>query len=418
MHRTIDFITGSSLWVVNINDEEKVWKKQGFKLPRIHFSPHDRRIKGMDQLSLLTAKPGDVVVINEFPSRAYSESLQEWGLANQIILEAPDNFDKVASTCSKMNIKNYVPYLVTEWEEEIAKKLDLQLYGPPATISLEVNSKINARRLAIELGFQVPQGAVCNSLQEFQNIIKQLTSRIHSNNIVIKQPYGAAGKGLYIVKDSKQLELFSSRLARVEWINPFIVEMWLKTKVDFNVQLFVSQNETRILSVSKQAVDDGVYKGSIFSSEFERYFRERYQSLYIDLGQRLAEMGYRGIAGVDGIITEEQGIYPCLEINGRFTQTTYLFPIINDLILPNNQLCRTIIIDVKEAAINYETLRKSCSEIWINSDYRGIWIFNEACLPTKDQVGRIFALISANTDKEMMKFYQMLLSILSELNLL
>lgn len=42
------------------------------------------------------------------------------------------------------------------------------------------------------------------------------------------------------------------------------------------------------------------------------------------IGARLFELGYRGGVGIDAMILENNELIPIIEINGRFTLSTYV----------------------------------------------------------------------------------------------
>ncbi|WP_072329324.1 MULTISPECIES: peptide ligase PGM1-related protein [unclassified Paenibacillus] len=223
----------------------------------------------------------------------------------------------------------FVPYAVTRLEERIAEECRLTLVGAPAAVSAAVNDKIGSRRIAQSLGLPVSQGRVCLSAAEIRDEYERLTERERFATVIVKEPHGASGKGLYKVDSPEKLGLLLSRLARfsrgredAQWL----VEGWYRAQADISLQLYVSpQGEARVFSIKRQVLRDTVYIGSRVPAELDESALSAYRKYGELIGRHLyEEYGYTGVAGIDSIITEEGTILPVIEINGRFTLSTYL----------------------------------------------------------------------------------------------
>ena len=66
--------------------------------------------------------------------------------------------------------------------------------------------------------------------------------------------------------------------------------------------------------------------GTSFTPELHESAISKYIDKVTDISKMLQDMGYRGIAGFDSIIDENDQLIPAVEINARFTQVTYLLP--------------------------------------------------------------------------------------------
>lgn len=65
----------------------------------------------------------------------------------------------------------------------------------------------------------------------------------------------------------------------------------------------------------------------------------------------LYDEGYRGVVGVDSIIDENEQLIPIIELNARFTQVTYLLPLI----------CRFFqLTNISKAALNDSHAALTC----------------------------------------------------------
>lgn len=241
-------------------------------------------------------------------------------------LEIIDRIRHIERISSKVSL---VPYAVTVYEKQISEATGCKIAGASPETSAWINNKINARILAEDAGLPITEGFICNSADEVIFSIRQLR-KSENSKIVIKDAYGASGKGNYLIDSEKSLEYLYHILIRgknrKKQFN-VIVEKWYDTLADINYQIFIRNDGTVIfIPPKKQLLDGMIYRGSdlytylLLSNEEIEIYREAANTI----GKKLYEKGYRGIASIDSIITKENVIYPVIEINGRFSLSTYI----------------------------------------------------------------------------------------------
>ncbi|MNW56996.1 [Butirosin acyl-carrier protein]--L-glutamate ligase [compost metagenome] len=107
------------------------------------------------------------------------------------------------------------------------------------------------------------------------------------------------------------------------------MEGWTMARSNMNGQLWIDQDRVEIVAVTEQKIDsDGVYTGTIFTPDFTRQELQAYQKEMLKIGGILQEEGYKGICGIDSIVSTQGELYPLIEINARLTQVTYLLPLV------------------------------------------------------------------------------------------
>lgn len=337
------------LWL-NIGVEE-AWSAAGESLiPKLH-AKGSGTVQSAEQMCMLLADSNDIVIVREKVPDEIIESMSEAGFdlpeiwraqdmasceytsVSQCILENKSILDRIAEKNSLIQKKKgeilLMPYAVTETEHEIASAVKCRMIGSAPELTRWINSKTNARTMALELDLPVTEGFICRDACEIADGIKKLI-KSGCGRIVIKDAYGSSGKGAYLIDSEKSLEMFNHILMRKSNKSKqfdVIVEKWYEKKADVNYQLFIKDNGAIVFIPPKKQVLDGfVYVGS----EFPAYnflngeYVDIYKEIAMKIGRRLFEMGCRGIVSIDSIITKDDVIYPIIEINGRFSLSTYI----------------------------------------------------------------------------------------------
>ncbi len=408
---------GIIIWLCNIG-AEKYWNKLS---AGVVDRNEDIPVNRIEEMNLLLCREQDILILRKKPDEAYLENLRSLGFSIPVILtpEEPDLLTPISelvvkdeSLIKKLKLiseqnKNvyFVPYAVTYLEEEIAEKAGLQLIGAPAGINSRINDKIFNRKISEDLGFNVCKGRVCSTLDEIREVYRELTEKAPCfEKVIIKEPNGASGKGLYIIEDKDKLESslrLIARFARGKADPKWLVEGWYKTKLDINYQIYVSPcGEVDVFSVKQQLLRDTVYIGSVLPPRIDSELMASYREYGRVIGKYLYNIGFSGVAGIDSIVTEQDEIIPIIEINGRFTLSTYI-SFLSD-ILPDKKVLSRYFRLLPDQAVSFSEIRKTLeqAEILMAADKKeGVLVYTAGTLPymlhegSDYYVGRVFTLI-------------------------
>lgn len=330
--------TNSVLWLFNIG-VEGLWN-QGLSI--VKDVKENIVVNHMDEILLLIAKKQDVVILRSSPDLLYLDDLKMRGFEipniiypnihdetkhiSEIILEDIKLMNDILLIKQKVDKLYFVPYGVSELEERISKVLDLPLIGGKADLNALINSKLFSRKLARKLNFELPEGFVCHTIEEIRRACNCLLNKY--NSVIIKYPYEASGKGLFVIRDFKIIEevlLIIKRISSGMTVISWIVEAWYDKKADINYQLYISSGGIiDVFSVKEQLLNGTIYNGSIVPPLIEPNLYLKCIECGKIIGMELFKMGYNGVAGIDAIITKNNTLIPIIEINGRFTLSTYV----------------------------------------------------------------------------------------------
>lgn len=412
---------GVVVWLCNIG-AERYWSNLSAGVVN---RQEDIAVNRMEEMNLLICREQDIVILREMPHEDYLENLRKMGFSIPTIL-SPENVDlltpiselvlgdvgllnKLKDAAEKNNDLYFVPYGVTRLEEEIADKTGMRIMGAPSHINAKINDKIFNREISEKLGLTVCQGRVCSSADEIREEYERLTNnKLFFSKVIIKEPKGASGKGLYIVDGKEKLESslrMIARFSRGRTDSKWLVEGWYNKKGDINYQIYVSPDgQVDVFSIKEQLLRDTVYFGSKMPPELEQGVLDSYVENGQKIGRYLYETGFTGVAGIDSIITEEDVCIPIIEINGRFTLSTYI-SFVNQLLEDKKILSRYFRLTPDKPVTYTDICSKLAKEgILINPDTKeGIFVYTSGTLPYKLHdgtdccVGRAFALIVSDS---------------------
>lgn len=419
------------IWLFNIG-LEKYWNGEVFTVKN---TKEDVVVNHMEEMNLLLTRKQDILILRSKPEESYLQALQEFGAEiPRIVWPSTENEEKSISelvveddaliaqmkelTKDAQNVF-FVPYGVSEIEEQIQKKLNVPMFGSASEINKMVNNKVFSRAFAIENGFRVSEGKVCQGFAELEVAAKQMLAKY--GKIIIKEPCGASGKGLWVVDSEakcKSTLLIIKRFFQEHMDGEWLVEEWCSKKADLNYQIYVGMNgEVEVFSIKEQKVNGTVYVGSVIPPAFTDDMMQECRECGEIIGRKLYEQGYRGILGVDAMILESGELIPIIEINGRFTLSSYV-----SFVQEMRQAADKKIfafykkIPLKTRKTYQELHAYLQKEGYWYQDNRGMFVYTSETIK-KDRVGesgRMFGLLFAENEEEMMQQYNEIIEKLEE----
>ena len=416
------------IWLFNIG-AERYWHPSNEGVRDIN---EDAVVNRVEEMNLLICRKQDMLLLREMPDEAYLTTLEELGFSIPTIVtpKNPDAITPIAELVLKdaallRRIKQIkeehqevylVPYAVTQVEEKLADICKLDIIGASAEVSARVNHKIFSRKIAQELGFQTCKGHICRTVEEIRKAYFDLTRQApFFKKVIVKEPSGASGKGLYLIDREEKLEITLRIIARYIKKNhgiSWLVEGWYDRKTDFNYQIYISpKGEVDTFSVKQQILKDTLYIGSKMPPDVGQEVIDLYREYGMTIGKYLYSIGYTGIAGIDSIIGEDQIIIPIIEINGRFTLSTYISFI--QYILGERKFFSRYFRVLTNRPVKYKDFCEILSHegvLFTPERRQGIMVYTAGSLPLRYIaskgvfLGRLFVLIIADDDDELEKY--------------
>lgn len=315
-------------WYYNVNQEQR-WNDSAV-FPSVTDLLQLELVKQQEQQLLFLADAGDTVWFRHMPDESFLAYLQDFGIAlPRIVL--PDDWNDPLFPANEP--ATFIPYIQTAEIQEMASRSgSVKLWGPDAALAKRINHKLRTREwIQQRLGFAVTAGAICMNLEELQSAYETLRSR-GFETCVLKVPYGSSGKGLRVIDRPAVFDMLCKYIARRGSAFELLLEGWYGVRQHLNSQLWIGEDGPRTIAVTSQSIDgQGVYRGTDYMPVCDPTMLSAYYESMTRLGAQLHQEGYRGICGVDSIVADSGELFPVIEINARFTQVTYLLPVVEPL---------------------------------------------------------------------------------------
>lgn len=392
--------TSIVIWIFNIG-VEKCWNNysNAVKDPK-----EDIVVNHIEEINLLLVRSRDYIILRKHPSKTFLKELEKKGheiptilcpetedeqkSISELILSDPALIKKLTDLGGMPDVF-LVPYGVSETEERIAEICGLHLVGGTNAKSQVVNNKIFAKKVAKDLGLPAAKGFVCHTVDEIRNAYSNL--RKDYSRIIIKMPCNSSGQGMWVVENEKKLNTACAviaRISRTQKTEEWLVEGWIEKSIDLNIQVYISETgEVETFSVKEQIVEGTLYVGSVMPAGLSQQQHDLCVCYGKQIGKYLYSLGYSGVFGIDALVTTDGIVIPIIEINGRFTLSTYLS--FERMRYPD----KTISIFFKRMradSLNYDILRDRMKKdnLWLNES-GGIFIYNAATTDSSLADGRV-----------------------------
>lgn len=311
-------------WLYNVNQEQSWNDSKVF--PSITDLQQLKLVWQQEQQLLFIANPQDIVLFHDPPDNDFLSYLQNFGLCLPGFQYVTSKFPNIESKAL------VIPYIVTKDLYDWSTDIGTDLFGSDHDLVKEINNKFLTRRLAEANGFKVTRGFFCNNQEDLRQSYKILR-REGFAKCVLKIPYGSSGKGLKIIDNEQSFETLIKFISRRNQEFDLLLEGWYPVRQNINAQLWIDEYNIKILAITEQQIDEyGIYMGTNFTPEYDQDILVQYNAEIMRLGRILQDRGYRGICGIDSIIDEQGILFPIIEINARFTQVTYILPLVEKLI--------------------------------------------------------------------------------------
>lgn len=151
----------------------------------------------------------------------------------------------------------------------------------------------------------------------------KIATTIGSDSFVVQGMTGAGGNSTYFVSSSKDLERISDKKQR------YSISCYMK-HIPLNTTLIVGKKNTIQFPLSAQLISKNSgnfkYVGGDFVYPSMALSTNTFSEIYnynSSIVNKLSKFGYRGILGVDYILTENNDVY-FMEINPRLQSSTFL----------------------------------------------------------------------------------------------
>jgi len=340
-------MTSSSLLrqhISNNADELVIFGADNFA----QFPRRDYSIQSKCERALAGASENDVVVLrgrldNQYytwlrshdlgPGHVveYKESSRDLSLSERIVKHPEPILEIIEETGRK---PVYVPWYSGKMEAEAAARIGAELFGATGAGTLRYNDKSEFKTICQELDIPVVTGHSFTMNPEDSTNASDMVRVIHlylrsHKQVIIRGTVGESGMSLYKTDGNDLPELYEKIASTGEKM--VIIEPFLGVISSPGDQWVIDRSgDIGHLGITDQICERGmVHVGTQYglpqSARLKKYISQTSQKIV----QHMAEYGYRGLVGIDYIVTAD-GIFP-VENNARFNGSTYVRLIVDNL---------------------------------------------------------------------------------------
>lgn len=297
-------------------DSESLWRDDAYgRLPAVHDPERALLVSCMDELLFPLCGPDDGLLTRYPIAEAQTDYLGRLGFAFEPIAAGG------SGTADRLRaFRRALPYAILADTERFCAAHGLEATFPRYDIVRLVNSKLYSARLARRL--ELPcYSSLADSADELAALGRELLDG--RGAVLIKDPYGVAGKGNLLVRSVHNLDNIAAYLRRQERagkVTRLLLEPFLDVARDFSCQFEVERDgRVRSFGVQELANRQFAYAGSRSMEEQERAALESmgYFAAMARVADSLRSDGYYGHVCVDSMLLADGMLVPVVEINAR-----------------------------------------------------------------------------------------------------
>lgn len=337
---------------------ERDWAKGGPRLPGAGVNFTAAMVNRLEEMGFFLADSHDVLLLKGQLDPDYRNYLAELGITGAKVLCPEDSEptrrvteDVLASPRLIGDLRELVdgntyllPLGVSDAELRLAERTSLPLAAADAATCATVNSKVVGREIVARAGLRQVPGASCSTVDEVEAAV--LNFLRPSGRVVIKEALGVSGRGMAVFDDAGRAERFVAMLRRRGEAVDLVVEQWIEKIADLNYQFVIGRDGSVTFETVKAAVvESGVHRGHRFPVSLPEPVSHEIRRAAGLIGTALFERGYFGVVGVDAMLSADDVLHPCLEINARFNMAHYQNAIAERL-LPRHAVAEAGSIDL------------------------------------------------------------------------
>jgi len=283
-------------------------------------------LKAYSERSLLECTPEDYIVLSSKPDGDYLEFLLRNGIGTEKIIECRGReanlaLDILADETVLRELATVAPsaentsfYIHLEEEMEIAKRLGLPPTMHPALTKM-FNRYYFLMRLCEDLDVPLVESRQVRS-GRFVEQSEKLLDRW--KKVFVRGNESVGGSQVFIVENEAELRKVGETVSPNSRITRFFVFPFLELSESFNIQYAIHNGNADFFCASRQILKNGTHhEGNIVCGDS---INPEARRIADTIAGRLAELGARGLIGIDLMVSGEQ-VYPA-EINARRNTST------------------------------------------------------------------------------------------------
>ena len=284
-------------------------------------------LRSLSKRAVLLSHPSDTIIVDSTPDQAWLWFLSTIGIEIGTVL-TPHTIESTLhqSILSDQHLlerlsKNQCflePYMGGQEIQHLADTLNAALNAPSPTLLNQLNLKSNLHAILVQANLPTIETTTAprdelhtKALQSFKDI----------GPLMVRADLSIGGLGVWKIKNQSDIQSLQNSINHSPTHRLFIIQPLLDIINSPNVQYTITDAEPKFLGISDQHMTPSLaFGGNQYPSPHAQHPDLLNQSNRI--AHWLHKAGYRGIVGIDFVITTESQAY-IVEINPRINTSTF-----------------------------------------------------------------------------------------------
>lgn len=337
----------------------------------------------------------------------YKESSRELSLS-ECIIKHPEPVLEVIEETGRTPV--YVPWYSGKMESEAAGRIGAEMFGATGATTVRYNDKSQFKTICQQLDIPVVAGDSFTVTPGDRNNTNDMADVINKHlatheTVIVRGTLGESGMSLYKTTGNNLSDLYEKIAVSGEKM--VLIEPFLSVISSPGDQWVIDRNgDIGHLGITDQICERGMVHigtqyGPPVSERLQKYISQTSRKIV----QHMAESGYRGVLGIDYIVTAD-AILP-VENNARFNGSTYVRLIVDNLEKTGNRFDYWKFIKVTTEPCSFVELADRLQEIlYDGTRHNSVFPYNCNALGTTGD----FAVILLAEDLNHLVYLETLLS--------
>ncbi len=240
----------------------------------------------------------------------------------------------IKDVLSKNDKVYFFPYMMTESINSLEEIIDdeLKVIAPKLEVVNELKDKTKMYEKMKSEGIPTVEGNVLDSPKEAMEYFSRKI-KDWKDGAFVSAEGGASGVGcLHAMKPNDILNRFQEDYTD----GRLIVQKWMNDiQCAPNILVYVDNKDAHVLTITDQIIKEGTdYYGNKYPSKIDGSLKEKVIDECKKIGQIMGEKGYRGVGGIDGIISDNDFYF--VEVNPRKNHSTVLNSTLLEKVRPDD----------------------------------------------------------------------------------
>jgi len=300
---------------------------QAFHVSEAKYTRMEKSFKSLGARSLLMASSDDTLILHQPPDPEYVALLRACGAGgtSHLIPSGSEGQclaeDALMCSATLEFVRGWPGalefYMVSDMDERLARQAGRPLPPYQAGVVSLFNDKVFFIRTLEDMGLPI--------IESYSGPSDAVAFRLTKDPgwpVVVRSSRSVGGAGVWVAHTATQRHELKKRIEKRRG-EVFILQRWIDSVSSPNLQMYVGEDSICVLGMSTQVFRDGIrHVGNYFDGSGDDEVDGRIMAQGKALAMEAARMGYRGILGIDFIVTASGEIY-AVEINARHNTSTH-----------------------------------------------------------------------------------------------